>query len=609
MTLASLAPAHAYGALPTPKDPPQDSSQDSPRDWPQDAGAEVRQRWLRAALDEARIRALEPSLGRDRRLARLLVARGVTDAETAERYLNPRLADIPDPFLLKDLGRAAERICAAIARKESVALYGDYDVDGVTSTALLATFLRREGLEPRIYIPKRLTEGYGLNQTAVDTLAAEKVKLLITLDCGITASEEIARANGHGIDCIVVDHHRCPPSLPPAYATLNPHQSDCGYPDKVLAAVGVCFNLLVGTRKLLRERGAYTEAHAEPNLKRLLDLVALGTIADMVPLSGVNRVLARFGLEELRLARRPGIRALLEISKTEPSRAASSAVAFKLGPRINAAGRLADASVGVRLLLTEQIDEARRLASSLDLANSSRQAIETSVFEAAIAQVDAAPAVPDAVVLYDERWHPGVVGIVAAKLVERYGRPTILIGEGGRGSARTARGLHLYQAISDVEQHLRKFGGHRAAAGLTVDPEAFPQFREAFLDRVRHDSELDRGAATLVYDDELPPGEVNLSCADALARLEPFGNGNPEPLFYTGPVSVQSSKIVGKGHLKLRLAEGPRGGIEAIAFRRAELLPVLYPGRALELAFHLERNVFAGVESLGMRVKDLRPLD
>lgn len=568
--------------------------------------AAVTKSWVPAELDEAEVAAFVAETGLDARVARLLIVRGVKAAE-AERFMAPRLADLPDPSRMKGLDRAAQRVADAILGQEVVALYGDYDVDGVTSSSLLAAFLESHGLPVRIYIPKRLKEGYGLNPDAVDVLAKEGTKLLITLDCGITAADEITRANDHGIQTIVVDHHRCPAELPPAFATLNPHQDDCGYPDDGLAAVGVCFNLVVGVRRVLRERGFY-QGKTEPDLKRYLDLVAVGTIADMVPLTGVNRILAWHGLEELRFARRPGLRALMEVSNVKPGRIASSDVGFRLGPRINAAGRLDDASVGTRLLLAKTIEEARPHASTLDVANRQRQKIELDVFEAAVARVDAEPKLPSAIVLYDEAWHPGVVGICCSKLVERYARPVILIGEGGRGSARTAGAFHLYDALNRVSGHLRKFGGHRAAAGMTIDAEAFPAFKADFLEEARREEASILGSDVLVYDEKLEPSEIDEAFADTLARLAPFGNGNPEPLFMVPDLSVKTTRVVGKGHLKLRFREGQKGGLEGIAFQKADLAPGL-EGRRVELACHVEMNEWNGNEYLGMRVRDLRVLE
>jgi single-stranded-DNA-specific exonuclease len=568
----------------------------------------VARRWVKRDLDEQAVKELADSLKVSFRSARLLVRRGVTDPETARRYLSPRLTDLPDPFLMKGLERAATRLADAIANRERVTLYADYDVDGVTSASLLASFLRLHGLDPAIYIPKRLIEGYGLNREAVEKIAADGARVMVTLDCGITAADEIARANDLGIDCIVVDHHRCPPDLPPAYATLNPQQADCPYPEKVLAAVGVTFNLAIGLRKVLRERGWYPGE--QPNLRRHLDLVAMGTVCDMVPLVGVNRTLAWYGLEELRWARRSGVRALMEVSKVRAQSVSSADIGYKLGPRINAAGRLSDATVGVRLLLTDDIKDARKLADALDAANGNRKLIEGDVLESAIARIDGMASLPHAIVLADETWHPGVVGIVASKLVERYDRPTVLIGEGGRGSARSARNVHLYDAISDCADHLTKFGGHRAAAGLRIAFKNVELFARALADRVEIDPDFkNQFEATLIYDDELHPADVDDSCFKEIQQLEPFGNGNPEPLFRMTNVRVKNARMVGGEHLKMRLEEGRFGGLEAIAFKRGDVPPDSVKGRPIDLACHLEKNEYAGLWNLELRIRDLRTLE
>ncbi|MFO0728402.1 MAG: single-stranded-DNA-specific exonuclease RecJ [Myxococcota bacterium] len=565
--------------------------------------------WVQNSADPSIVAALAKAVSVSERAARLLVGRGITDPAAALRFLNPDLKDLPDPSLMRGLDKAALRLADAIEKKHKIALYGDYDVDGVTSTSLLASFLHSLAIPARTYIPQRLREGYGLNPGAIETLAGEGIELLITLDCGITAADEITRGNERGIESIIVDHHRCPPELPPAFAVLNPHQEGCAYPDKGLAAVGVCFNLVVGVRRILRERGFFaSRGIGEPNLRRLLDLVALGTIADMVPLTGVNRILTWYGIEELRAARRPGVRALMEVATVRPSRVSGGDVGFKLGPRINAAGRLADADVGVRMLLSTSMDEARPYAERLDHANSSRQRIEADCFEEAAAMVMAEPTVPAALVLYDEKWHPGVVGIVASKIVERFQRPAIIIGQGGRGSARTARGLHLYDAISSVSGHLRKFGGHRAAAGLTIDAAAIPAFRADLIARVEGDPGLFTGAAELFYDDEIGAEDLDHALWDEVERFAPFGNANPEPLFRMNPARIEGAKLIGKNHLKMRI-RGNRGvQREAIAWKMGELEPQLYPGREIDVCLALERGEFSGLETLELRVKDLRLL-
>lgn len=566
----------------------------------------VERTWVPAAIDGEAADRIARALDLPPALAQLLVARGIADVEAAGRFLKPELSHMPSPFLMAGLDAAAERVRAAITQGERVALYGDYDVDGVTSSSLLAGFLRHHGVAPRVYIPHRLREGYGLNHEAIDTLADEGTQLLITLDCGITAADEIARANEAGMDVIVVDHHTCPLELPPAYATLNPHQPHCAYPEKVLAAVGVCFNLIVGVRKKLRDAGLYADRFTEPNLREALDLVALGTIADMVPLTGVNRMLAWFGLAEMRRVRRPGLRALMEVSGVRPSRVCGQDVAFRLGPRINAAGRLDDASVGVRLLTAETAEAARPLAERLDVANGDRRRIEAEVFKEAAEQAEALARDAHVLVVHDDGWHPGVVGIVASKLVERFELPAVVIGEGGRGSARTAGALHLYDALNACREHLVKFGGHRAAAGLRIESAHIPVFR-ASLDAAvaRAKSAGVDATIPLEYDLDLEAAQVDMTFARDIARLEPFGVGNAEPTFRLLGMGVREHRIVGQHHLKLRLHGGARP-LDAIAFRFGDRAAEVERCGALDLACHVEVSEFGGYERVELRVRDLR---
>ena len=564
----------------------------------------ILKRWIPLEHNEPAAKQLQAETGLPLFITKLLVQRGIESASDVDDFFHPQLRQLPDPNHMKDLDIAAKRLADAVQNQESVALYGDYDVDGVTSTSLLSSFLEAVGLATRFYIPKRLTEGYGLNSDAVDTLAKEGVRLLITLDCGITATKEIERANEHGIETIVVDHHRCPPALPDAFATLNPQQEDCHYPDKGLAAVGVCFNLVVGVRKELRDRG-YFEHRPQPDVREYLDLVALGTIADMVPLMHVNRTLAWHGLQQLNRTRRVGLRALMEVSKTRYGRCSSSDVGFRLGPRINAAGRLDNASIGVQLLLSKEMSTARKHAETLDLANRRRQDIEAAVFRDCCKQIDLMDELPAALVLYDQTWHPGVVGIVATKIVERYDRPTIIIGEGGRGSGRTAQGLHLYDAMNSVREKLMKFGGHRAAAGLTIAPQNIDDFRRDFCRFIEANHAEGATESLLEFDETLTPEQCSDDLIQMLEKLQPYGNGNPQPLFVSSQMEIASARIVGKDHLKLRLNPG---GLSAIAFKRGDLYDDVPPGQKIEIAFYLEKSEFNGNEYIELRARDLRPV-
>lgn len=561
---------------------------------------------MEAAYDEAAATSLARALSLHPLAARVLAARGLAELEAAERFLAPRLADLPDPFSMKGMEAAVSRIVRAVESGERIACYGDYDVDGVTSTVLLAGFLRAAGADAVTYTPHRLVEGYGLNAAAVGRLAGEGVRLIVTLDCGITSVAEVQEAARLGLDVVVVDHHTVPVELPAAAAILNPHQPGCGYPSKHLAAVGVTFCLAMALRKRLREKGRFGEARPEPNLKEALDLVALGTVADVVPLVEVNRVLVRFGLEEIARSRRPGLRALKRVAgMAEGAPVSAGQVGFRLGPRINAAGRLDDAGRGVRLLLSEDPAAATALAEELDRENRSRQEIERLMLEEALA--DAQGRVRGGargLVLSRDGWHPGVVGIVAARVAERFHRPAVLVGVAdgvGKGSGRSIEGFHLYDALAACGAHLARFGGHRHAAGVTVEPARLPAFRDAF----------ERFAFERLAPDDLVPrcriegwalaADLDERAADDLARLAPFGAGHAEPLFAVRARPARARTVGAAGvHLKLQL--GP--GLDAIGFSLGERLGLC--GGEVEAAVSLGFDEWDGSRRLQARIRDIR---
>ena len=560
-------------------------------------------------LDEAaRVVAAELSLHPV--VAKVLVARGYKTPADATRFLSDALTELPDPFLMKGLPQAVDRIMRAILEKESVTLYGDYDVDGVSSTALLTIFLRQVGLEVRTYIPHRLEEGYGLNRAAIERLASEGTKLLVTLDCGITSHAEIERANALGVNVVVVDHHAVPEVMPPAVAVLNPLQPGCEYPTKWLCAGGVTFNLCMGLRKVLRERGFFA-GKQEPNLKQLLDLVALATVADVVPLTGANRILVTHGLKELTAGRRPGVRALKDVAEVGGIEITAGTVGFRLGPRINAAGRLDDASVGLQCLLAKDYETALPLARALDSANAERQQIERAMLTGAIEQAEAAVARGvRGLVLSSPDWHPGVVGIVASRIVERFHRPTICIGvhDGmGKGSARSIEGFHLYDAIKSISGMLARFGGHKAAAGLSIDPAKLAEFTQAFESVAFSSLEESALVPRCRIDAVVNSKELDEKAVEALQRLAPFGMGNPEPVLamrnQSAAPRVLQNKTPGEpGHLKLTLDSAP--AFDVIGFRLADKVG-LTEG-PLDLAFKIGVDEFRGVRRLALKLTSLR---
>jgi single-stranded-DNA-specific exonuclease len=565
----------------------------------------ARRRWIEARADGEGAARLASALGLHPLAARVLAARGHADPAAAEAFLAARLQDLPDPFTMKGMDAAVARLVRAVEEGERIACYGDYDVDGVTSTTLLAGFLRASGADVVTYVPHRLVEGYGLNVAAVEKLAAQGVRLLVTLDCGITSAPEVRAATALGLDAVVVDHHTVPVELPAAAAILNPHQPGCGYPSKDLAAVGVTFALVMALRKALRARGRFGERRPEPNLKDALDLVALGTVADVVPLVGANRILVRAGLEVLAASRRPGVRALKRVAGIpEGVPVGAGQVGFRLAPRINAAGRLDDAGRGVRLLLSADPAEAEALAAELDRENQARQEIERRILAEAIE--DAGARVREGVrglVLARDGWHAGVVGIVASRIVERFHRPAVLVAladEGGKGSGRSIEGFHLHDALSACASHLARFGGHRHAAGVTVDRERLPAFRAAFEEH----------AAARLSDEDLVPrcridswveqGEVTERAAEDLARLGPFGAGHPEPVFALRGAPTKARTVGANGaHLKLGL-----GGLDAIGFGMGDRIAAC--GGALEAAFSIGFDEWDGTRRLQLKLRDVR---
>jgi len=566
-------------------------------------------RWVLPETIDQQAKALAGELGLHPLPARILLHRGYKTPEAASAFLSDKLADLPDPFRMKGMAAAVDRITRALRNNEKITLYGDYDVDGVCSTSLLSIFLRELGAAPGTYIPHRLGEGYGLNVQAVEKLAAEGTRVLITLDCGISANVEVSRARDLGVDVVIVDHHTVPATLPPAVAVLNPHQPGCEYPTKTLCAAGVAFNLCMGLRKRLRDDGFFA-TRKEPNLRALMDLAALATVADVVPLTGVNRILVAHGLQELTAARRPGVRALKEAAGMEADAPVTAGqVGFRLGPRINAAGRLHDATLGLQMLTSESLEEARRLAQVLDRANSERQGIESTILTEALKQAETRKE-SRGLVLYSEGWHPGVIGIVASRVVERFYRPTIMVGVNdgvGKGSARSIEAFHLFDAISGCSDMLTRFGGHKYAAGLTIEADRLPAFREAFeriaMQRLSPEDLIPRCKVDAV----VTPRELDESAVEALQKLGPFGQGNPEPVLVmkhqvARPRVLTPKTGYGSAHLKLALLDAPE--VDAIGFGMADRLSLVEG--PVDLAFQVGVDTFRGQRRVSLRLKDLR---
>jgi single-stranded-DNA-specific exonuclease len=540
----------------------------------------------------------------------ILQNRGITNPDQAKGFFAPSLADLPDPFLMKDMRPAALRIIEAIRRREKITLFGDYDVDGTTATALLLLFLQEAGAKVDFYLPHRLKEGYGLNLQAMERIKSEGTKLLVTADCGVSNLTEIRWAKENALEVIITDHHEIPEVLPPALAILNPKQKDCPYPFKGLAGVGVAFNLVVALRSLLRKEGTWDHT-AIPNLKDYLDLVALGTVSDVVPLTGVNRIIAKHGLRQLSRSQRPGIVALKEISGLGDMPVDTPAIHFRFAPRINAAGRLGDAESVVRLFVSRDPIEARKIAEHLNQLNAQRQRIEETILAEAREMIQRSEELQDrkTIVLSSPGWHPGVIGIVASRLIEEFHRPTILIairGEMGKGSGRSIDSFSLYQALKACEPWLERFGGHEQAVGLAISAAAIPDFSRAFEEAAGITLTPEKLTPSLKVDTLASLEQMDESFLAELESLAPFGLGNPEPVVGLEDLKVVNSKTVGKNHLRLRVQEG-QFTRDAIGFRMGLLHPLTR--KRIKMAFSPQINLFQGRKSLQLKILDLQTWD
>ena len=543
-------------------------------------------RWTTRPCDWAHVEALAAALEVSETTATVLVRRGLHDPDEARAFLQCE-PPVHDPFLLGDMERAVERLRAAVTAGERICVHGDYDVDGISATAVAILVLRELGAKVEWVLPSRFEEGYGLAAETIDRLAADGVNLVLTVDCGITAVAEVARAKELGLDVIVTDHHRPGETLPdcPVVATRPSH-----YPCPDLCGTGVVYTLA---------RALFYPGHAV--LERTLDLVALATIADVVPLVDENRTLAAAGLRALARTRRPGLQALMQSARVDPAAVDATAVAFRLAPRINAAGRLGRPDLALDLLLTEDRAEADALASQLEDLNRERQGVEERILREATARVDALPPVERArrgYVLWDEGWHEGVIGIVASRLVERFHRPVVLVaksGESWKGSGRSIPEFDLHGGLAACSSHLHRFGGHRAAAGLSIETARLESLADAFGRHADEElAEVDLRPLTKI-DAIVPASELTLDLAQELDRLAPFGLGNPEPTLLVASVEATGAGTVGDGkHLRFRVLQQGRDGGSAIGFGLGGQLERLESSGRLDVAFRLKENRWNG---------------
>jgi single-stranded-DNA-specific exonuclease len=567
--------------------------------------------WLGRLHDKERATAVAAELDLPEAIAAILLQRGLSEAGQVHSFLYPALRQLPSPFLMKGMRDAVGIMARAVARRQPVMIYGDYDVDGTTGAAVLVLFLRALGLEVQAWQPHRLTQGYGLHcGMIVDLLARAPGGVLITVDCGISSGEAVAAARQGGMTVIVTDHHQPPERLPPADAILNPLQPGCDFPFKQLAGVGVAFYLIMGIRSHLKEQGLWQGREAEmPNLREYLDLVAVGTIADMVPLLGPNRVFARAGLEVLQEARRPGLECLREAAGVLGQRLSAEDIGYRLGPRINAAGRTGDPGRALELLLTSDYGRARELAGELEEANRCRQALEKEMFQqAVIAAGDILRVGGKSLVLSGPNWHAGVLGIVASRLLNRYYRTTILLTEKDgllKGSGRSIPELDLYQTLGCCQNLLVQYGGHANAAGLALRPENLKPFQERFETEVAARLKPEDLQPKLMIDGIIGEELFERRFLEFYLRLPPFGIGNPEPVFGSSGCRLFEPRLVAEKHLKFFWPHNG-GRLQGIGFGFGYLLPQLLREAAAGMAVSLRLNEYRGRESWQLHLVDVK---
>ena len=529
--------------------------------------------------------------------AMVLASRGIKNAKQAHALLDCT-AQLHDPFLMTDMDLAAGRVGLAMARGEKIAVFGDYDVDGITATCLLTDFLRKNGANVISYIPSRLEEGYGLNAIALHQLSAEGVKLIVSVDCGITAVEEAKLCAQLGMELVITDHHECKDQLPMAVAVVDPHRPDGGYPHKNLSGVGVAFKL-----------AAALSGSQEDVLRDYADMVCLGTVADVMLLQGENRVFVTRGLEALSKTRRPGFAALMRECGCTPDNLSASTIGYNLAPRINAAGRMGQINLALDLFLTEDADEAARLARALCELNRQRQAVESDIYAQAVSMLpEGTP--PEAIVLADDTWHQGVVGIVASRMAEEFCCPAFLIcldGEHGKASSRSYGGFNLFTSLTALSELLESYGGHELAAGFTISRSNIQSFREQIC-ALAGAYYANSGPRTLLDVDCLvPPELMTVRNVDALSILEPCGNGCPKPVFAMEKLMIDRITMVGNGrHMRLRLRSG-HFTMNAIYFSATPETASIHQGDLVDVAFNAQINDFRGERTVQMNILDIRP--
>ncbi|MFA6413184.1 MAG: single-stranded-DNA-specific exonuclease RecJ [Syntrophales bacterium] len=541
-------------------------------------------------------------------MSKILMSRNIVNLSDARKYLFPSLNDLHNPFLMKDMDKAVHRVIQAIQRREKIVVFGDYDADGITAIAVMLKFFRGLLPETDFYIPDRIGEGYGLNHGAIDLLKGRNVDLIITVDCGVSDLECVAYASTLGIDTIILDHHEVPEILPDAVAVIDPHRPDCPFPFKNLAGVGIAFNFLIGLRGKLRQEGFWNN-RTYPNLKDYLDLVALGTIGDISPLVDENRIFTKIGLDLITEDKRVGLKALKEICGIDTQVMDTNKASFCLIPRINAAGRVGSPSEAVKLLLTEDLTEAKDIARVLDGYNRKRQAIEKTILHEILEEIAKTidPHLKSSLVFASSNWHPGVIGIVASRLVDRFYRPAILISlrNGiGKGSGRSIADFNIYLGLKKCESLLLSYGGHQYAAGISIREENIDEFKHLLEGVIREDIQPVNMISQTTIDAQCQLHDVNHDLLAQIAMLAPFGSRNPEPVLCVRNVNVAASNIVGNNHLRLRL-NGDGVSCNGIWFSKGHFIKQLTSGTTSDIAFTPQFNYWNGVNEIQLKMKDM----
>jgi single-stranded-DNA-specific exonuclease len=540
-------------------------------------------------------------------ISRILTSRRILSTEDASRYLSPSLNDLHNPLLMKDMQKGVQRLTGAIYNREKIVIYGDYDADGVTSVVVLLKFLMEIGHSVTYYIPDRIKDGYGLNKPAIDRMKVDDVKLIVTVDCGVSDHEQISYARTLGIDTIILDHHEVPVNLPEAVAIINPNRKECTFPFKDLAAVGIVFNFLIALRGKLRKEG-FWENRKYPNLREYLDLVALGTIGDICPLVDENRIFTKIGLDLITEGRRVGLRALMEICGIDSQVIDTVKASFNLIPRINAAGRIASAKEAVQLLLTDDMEQARKIAYNLELYNRKRQTMERDILNEILEEIEKTtdPEKAKSLVFASYKWHPGVIGIVASKLVDRYYRPTILISlkDGiGKGSGRSIADFNIYNGLKECDSLLLSYGGHRYAAGISIKEEDIKEFSHRLEDIISKKVSIAGFISHTNIDALCNLNDISYELISEIGKLAPFGSGNPEPILCVRNINISSQSVVGNNHLRMRVS-GNGVSHSSIWFNKGHLINFLSEP-ALDIVFTPHINIWNGASDIQLKMKDI----